>query len=79
MAKVIYDSLNRLVWVQGQKSIKKTGAGFYGKDAKRFSNNNAARSYAIRLAKSRKEKGIYDRYYGKNIPIKRNKKYGKKR
>ena len=61
---VIYDSLNRLVWVPGQrKAGSMRSVKFYGKDAKEFKSNVQARAYALRLAKSKKVR-VYDKFYG---------------
>ena len=67
MAKktIIYDSMNRLVWVEGQKKTKGTD-GTYGKDAKRFKSNTQSRAYALKLAREKGGK-VYDKYYGKYI------------
>lgn len=69
---VIYDSLNRLVWISGQKRTKGK-EGVYGKDAKRFTSNTQARAYAIRLAKERQGK-VFDKYYEKYLPSKTKRK-----
>lgn len=69
---VIYDSLNKLVWVDRQR--KTTGKeGIYGKDARRFSNNSQARAYAIKLAKEKQGK-VYDKYFEKYLPSKTKRK-----
>lgn len=67
MTRIIYDSMNKLVWIEGQRKTKGK-EGVYGKDAKRFSNNSQARAYAIKLAKEKQGK-VYDKYFGKYIPI----------
>jgi len=68
--RVIYDSLNGLVWVKGQSSIAKgNNVGFFGKDAKRFKTDRAAVRYALALAKSRKDNGVFDKFLGKKISI----------
>jgi len=59
---VLYDSMNRLVWVPGQRKAG-SGVKFYGKDAKEFKSNVQARAYAIKLAKSKKVR-VYDKFYG---------------
>lgn len=64
---VVYDSMNRIVWVSGQGSSKgKTNKQIYGKDYRKFSSNVQARAYAIRLAKS-KGLHVYDKYYGEAL------------
>jgi len=69
---VIYDSMNKLVWIDGQ-SKSKTGTRTqknYGRDAKNFSNNSQARAYAIRLGKEKGMK-VYDKYFGKTLVVKK--------
>lgn len=77
---IIYDYLNKLVWVDGQPGTKeKTKGGkpttkyHYGKDAKRFKSNVQARSYALTLGK-RYEGRVYDRSAGKYLKFKSKKK-----
>jgi hypothetical protein len=67
MKTVIYDSINRLVWVKNQRSVKsKNPDGIYGKDAKRFKSNVQSRAYAINLAKKMNGR-VYDKYYGEYL------------
>lgn len=67
---VIYDSLNKLVWIDGEKPIK-NGKGeekWYGKFARRFTNNHQARSYAISLGK-KLAMPIFDKYFGEYLTL----------
>lgn len=67
---IIYDSMNRLVWVEGQPRYGPKGSNadtrVYGKDAKRFQSNSQARAYAIKLANQQKGR-VYDKYFGKYL------------
>jgi len=69
MKTIIYDSMNRLVWVEGEKpetGSKDVTKRHYGHSAKRFESNVQARAYAIKLAKLNNGR-VYDKYYGKYI------------
>ncbi len=77
---IIYDSLNKIAWVDRQrgtgkktKSGKPTDKGVYGKDARRFKSNVQTRAHAMKL--SRKYNGrVYDKYFGEYLKTKRSKK-----
>lgn len=62
---IIWDSINNLVWVDGQKGLGgESDKGVYGKDARRFKAGfKEQKEYALKLAK-KYDGVVYDRYYG---------------
>lgn len=68
---VVYDSLNKQVWYEGDPSTgkKHTSKEVYGKNYKRFKNNSQARAYAIKLGNQLK-KPVYDSYHGEDLKTK---------